>query len=135
MFFGDSNRPTVKLILSASSTSVGSNASFSINVPRSSNKHRQSKELSSSPINKSTLPASPRQSLALRDAHRVIKWQTGGIIGEGGFGKVFLAMNSETGELMAVKQVPLSNGESSQQIEALRREIALIQDLHHPQYR
>lgn len=33
---------------------------------------------------------------------------------------------------MAVKQVPLSGAESPQRVEALRREIALMQDLHHP---
>lgn len=72
-----------------------------------------------------------RSSLAVSSGNRIVRWQSGGIIGEGGFGKVYLGMNADTGELMAVKQVPLGS-ESNQQIEALRREISLIQDLHHP---
>lgn len=81
----------------------------------------------------STSPGSPRSTPKRLSAgpKQIVKWQSGGIIGEGGFGKVYLGMNSETGELMAVKQVPLG-AESNQQIESLRREIALIQDLHHP---
>lgn len=34
-------------------------------------------------------------------------FQRGGLIGSGGFGKVYLGMNLETGELIAVKQIPV----------------------------
>lgn len=47
-----------------------------------------------------------------------IKWQKGGLIGSGAFGKVYLGLNLVTGELLAVKQVVLV-GEKEQQ----RREV------------
>lgn len=34
-----------------------------------------------------------------------INWQRGELIGAGAFGRVYLGMNEDTGELMAVKQV------------------------------
>lgn len=36
-----------------------------------------------------------------------IRWQRGGLIGAGAFGKVFLGLNLDNGELLAVKQVAL----------------------------
>lgn len=84
--------------------------------------------VSSSPTSS---PRHSRSGATSSGGHRIVKWQSGGIIGEGGFGKVYLGMNADTGELMAVKQVPLGS-ESNQQIDALRREISLMQDLHHP---
>ena len=56
-----------------------------------------------------------------------LRWQPGGVIGEGAFGKVLLAMNTDNGELMAVKQVSLNQANNQQQIEALQREIELLQ--------
>ena len=34
-------------------------------------------------------------------------WQRGGLLGSGGFGKVFMGLNLDTGELVAVKQIML----------------------------
>jgi serine/threonine protein kinase len=153
VFFGDAHRPSVKLLLSSSSTSPQSLYSSSASLPPSSpqvgksymtasiavprptgSKERSSRRdsisststpLGVSPVGSNTTPRASSSS------HRIVKWQSGGIIGEGGFGKVYLGMNSDTGELMAVKQVPLGS-ETNQQVESLRREIALMQDLHHP---
>jgi Protein kinase domain len=61
------------------------------------------------------------------------RWERGRLIGQGGFGKVFHALNLDTGQMMAVKQVPLNiNDKSSmkqKQIDALKREIELLKDL------
>ena len=39
-----------------------------------------------------------------------INWQIGEMIGAGAFGRVYLGLNNDTGQLMAVKQVqPLAN--------------------------
>lgn len=35
------------------------------------------------------------------------QWQKGGLLGSGGFGKVFLGLIEETGEMIAVKEVQL----------------------------
>lgn len=86
-------------------------------------------------VSSSSPTASPRTHSSRNTSssgRHIVKWQSGGIIGEGGFGKVYLGMNADTGELMAVKQVPLGTEGNNQQIDALRREISLMQDLHHP---
>lgn len=67
------------------------------------------------------------------------KWIKGNFIGSGSFGQVYLGMNSITGELMAIKQVELptmsDKGDESRKkamIDALHREMSLLQVLHHP---
>ena len=62
-----------------------------------------------------------------------IRWQKGALIGQGGFGKVYHALNLDNGEIMAVKQVlfgPESKSRSKKE-EALQREIELLRDLDH----
>jgi mitogen-activated protein kinase kinase kinase len=67
-------------------------------------------------------------------------WMKGALIGQGSFGSVYLALHAITGELLAVKQVqaPAPGGNSQNDsrkksmIEALKREIALLRDLKHP---
>ena len=61
------------------------------------------------------------------------RWQKGSLIGQGGFGKVYHALNIETGEIMAVKQVLLGPESKSRnkKEEALQREIDLLKDLDH----
>lgn len=67
----------------------------------------------------------------------VTKYELGNIIGQGAFGKVFIGLNLETGELMAVKQVILHDGLSpndKQKVkreDALRREIEFLKELDH----
>jgi hypothetical protein len=60
------------------------------------------------------------------------RWAPGRIIGQGAFGKVIHALNLDTGEFMAVKQVV--DGMESQQkksTDSLQREIDLLKDLDH----
>jgi serine/threonine protein kinase len=55
--------------------------------------------------------AKEKAAKAAADAHadaadaRAMSWQRGELIGAGAFGRVYLGMNEQTGELMAVKQV------------------------------
>ncbi|MES1907424.1 MAG: hypothetical protein MHM6MM_000543 [Cercozoa sp. M6MM] len=58
-----------------------------------------------------------------------IRWRRGELIGKGAAGKVFLAMDEDTGELLAVKQLPLRSGDAQR---ALQTELALMQRLRHP---
>ncbi|KAI8099723.1 kinase-like domain-containing protein [Halteromyces radiatus] len=66
-----------------------------------------------------------------------LPWMKGSLIGRGTFGDVYLGLNPLSGELMAVKQVelPVENSASVERkrsmVEALRREIALLQELQH----
>eukprot|EP01012_Entosiphon_sulcatum_P025075 TRINITY_DN30341_c0_g1_i1.p1 TRINITY_DN30341_c0_g1~~TRINITY_DN30341_c0_g1_i1.p1 ORF type:complete len:585 (-),score=53.05 TRINITY_DN30341_c0_g1_i1:31-1785(-) len=59
-----------------------------------------------------------------------IRYKIAGLLGKGGFAEVFLGMNSETGELIAVKQ--LAQGGTPDQQAALEREIDLLKKLRHP---
>lgn len=60
------------------------------------------------------------------------KWKKGELLGKGAFGKVFLGMDTETGELLAVKQVSLNSSTSNeQQIRSLQSEINMLKTLSH----
>jgi Protein kinase domain len=63
------------------------------------------------------------------------RWVPGRLIGQGAFGKVFHALNLDTGDFMAVKQV-LSGGQEStpqqkKSNDSLQREIELLSELDH----
>ena len=68
------------------------------------------------------------------DTEKDIQWAQGPLIGTGAFGKVFYGANCATGELMAVKQVPLRSQDSKlrkKMLVALHLEIGLLKDLKH----
>ncbi|KAI9017574.1 kinase-like domain-containing protein, partial [Gaertneriomyces semiglobifer] len=77
------------------------------------------------------------------DVRREVNWARGPLIGQGSFGKVYYGVNIDTGDIMAVKQVELTDGiprarkEADQSdarrrmIDALHREITLLKDLDH----
>lgn len=67
------------------------------------------------------------------------KWVRGELIGKGTYGKVYLAMNATTGEMIAVKQVdnpqtPSDKSDSRQAtvVQALKMEGETLRDLDHP---
>ncbi|PWN34310.1 Pkinase-domain-containing protein [Meira miltonrushii] len=69
----------------------------------------------------------------------VFKWVKGDLIGKGTYGRVYLALNATTGEMIAVKQVELprtaSDREDNRQkgvVAALKSEIETLKDLDHP---
>ncbi|KAJ1418562.1 kinase-like domain-containing protein [Ochromonadaceae sp. CCMP2298] len=64
------------------------------------------------------------------EAGSPLRWKKGELIGEGTFGRVYKGMNERTGELLAIKQLYLSDG-TSHEVESLRREIRVMWDLHH----
>ena len=77
-------------------------------------------------------------ALAESDAP-ALSWVKGGLIGKGSYGRVYIALNVESGIMMAVKQVELPATERDlhdrrQQgmVDALQSEIALLKDLYHP---
>ncbi len=63
-------------------------------------------------------------------------WTKGELIGQGAFGSVYLGMDNDSGQLMAVKQVHISkaaeHGKISEHIKGLEAEVHLLQELNHP---
>lgn len=69
----------------------------------------------------------------------VFKWVKGDLIGRGTYGRVYLALNATTGEMIAVKQVELPTTASDREdirqknvVAALKSEIETLKDLDHP---
>lgn len=67
-----------------------------------------------------------------------LSWVKGKLIGKGSYGKVYLALNTTTGDMMAVKQVeqaPTEDGavdpRQRDMVAALQGEITLLKDLYH----
>ena len=63
------------------------------------------------------------------------RWTKGDNLGSGSFGNVFLGLNSDTGELFAVKEVGVSKKDDASQCEAieqLQQEVELLSRLQHP---
>lgn len=69
----------------------------------------------------------------------IFKWVRGELIGKGSYGRVYLALNATTGEMIAVKQVempttPSDKNDSRQAnfVQALKMESETLKDLDHP---
>ena len=67
------------------------------------------------------------------------KWVRGELIGQGTYGRVYLALNATTGEMIAVKQVELPRTASDKNdtrqhtvVQALKMESETLKDLDHP---
>jgi serine/threonine protein kinase len=69
---------------------------------------------------------------SLKHVPSKIRWQAGDLLGQGSFGRVVKGFNLDSGETMAVKQVPLvGHSYSKEKIEALQQEIEVLSDLKH----
>ncbi|THH09471.1 hypothetical protein EW145_g1989 [Phellinidium pouzarii] len=69
----------------------------------------------------------------------IFKWVRGELIGKGTYGRVYLALNATTGEMIAVKQVELPQTDADRDdkrqvgvVEALKLESDTLKDLDHP---
>ena len=69
----------------------------------------------------------------------IFKWVKGDLIGKGTYGRVYLALNATTGEMIAVKQVELPRTAHDREdirqkgmVAALKSEIETLKDLDHP---
>eukprot|EP01006_Ploeotia_vitrea_P034393 TRINITY_DN65748_c5_g2_i1.p1 TRINITY_DN65748_c5_g2~~TRINITY_DN65748_c5_g2_i1.p1 ORF type:complete len:1089 (-),score=97.91 TRINITY_DN65748_c5_g2_i1:49-3177(-) len=62
-----------------------------------------------------------------------INWRKGELLGTGGFGVVHIALNRDTGELMAVKNIAFNPQDAGikERIKELRREVEVMKSLHH----
>lgn len=86
-----------------------------------------------------TTPESPAEAEVGDSKPQTLNWVKGQLIGKGSYGRVYIALNISTGDMMAVKQVELPATERDRhdkkqlgQIESLRVEIELLKDLYHP---
>lgn len=62
------------------------------------------------------------------------RWQTSEIIGQGSFGRVLFAVNSNTGELMAVKQIPIIGflpQSANEKIKEIEVEVEILSKMKH----
>jgi serine/threonine protein kinase len=66
-----------------------------------------------------------------------IRWRKGELIGCGAFGRVYMGMNLDSGELLAIKQVLIAPSSASKEktqghIRELEEEVQLLKNLSHP---
>ncbi|KFK38038.1 hypothetical protein AALP_AA3G062200 [Arabis alpina] len=66
-----------------------------------------------------------------------IRWRKGELIGSGAFGRVYMGMNLDSGELLAIKQVLIAPNSASKEktqghIRELEEEVQLLKNLSHP---
>ncbi|KAG5188267.1 kinase-like domain-containing protein, partial [Tribonema minus] len=90
-------------------------------------KRQQERGASSSPS------TSPIDSSSSADRVRPDHWMVGENIGSGSFGRVYKAMNADSGVEFAVKEVAISSSRTNESgLEELTREIMMMQALSHP---
>lgn len=96
-------------------------------------------EVTPSGIKKGVIPEGVTEIKAEDGKPITMTWVKGDLIGKGSYGRVYLALNATTGDMIAVKQVEKPRTESDRadarqagMIEALKSEIALLKDLEHP---
>ncbi|KIJ45709.1 hypothetical protein M422DRAFT_207069 [Sphaerobolus stellatus SS14] len=71
--------------------------------------------------------------LASASSHISIHWQQGRFIGAGAFGSVYLAVNTDTGTLMAVKEIRYQDmAQLPNLIPQIKEELRVMEMLHHP---
>ncbi|KAM1250847.1 hypothetical protein ACFX13_034142 [Malus domestica] len=81
-------------------------------------------------------PPLPLPAMAKENAPP-IRWRKGELIGCGAFGRVYMGMNLDSGELLAVKQVLIAANSASKEkaqahIKELEEEVKLLKNLSHP---
>ena len=72
-------------------------------------------------------PSTPRK----RSTVKHNKWKKGDLIGAGSYGRVFMGLDTETGALLAIKELVFSP-DDSKEIQAMQLEIDLMKSLDHP---
>ncbi|KAJ1725184.1 Protein kinase of the Mitotic Exit Network [Coemansia erecta] len=66
------------------------------------------------------------------ESRRIGEYQLEDIIGKGAAGSVYRGINLRTGGVVAIKQIRKEGFSSYDEIEAARKEIDMLRDLHHP---
>ncbi|KAJ3433012.1 map kinase kinase kinase mkh1 [Anaeramoeba flamelloides] len=63
--------------------------------------------------------------------NKAIRWRKDNLIGKGSYGKVYVGFNLDSGELLAVKQIPLEKN-NLKEMHELEKEVKLMDSLKHP---
>ncbi|XP_010553736.1 PREDICTED: LOW QUALITY PROTEIN: mitogen-activated protein kinase kinase kinase ANP1 [Tarenaya hassleriana] len=89
------------------------------------------------PYSLSPSPPPPASLPATVDMASTIRWRKGQLIGRGAFGTVYMGMNLDSGELLAVKQVLIAakcatKGKAQTHVQELEEEVKLLKNLSHP---
>lgn len=89
------------------------------------------------PIRALPSPPLPPTKPHRKDESPPIRWRKGELIGCGAFGRVYMGMNLDSGELLAVKQVLIAANSASKEktqahIRELEEEVKLLKNLTHP---
>ncbi|CAD8115805.1 unnamed protein product [Paramecium sonneborni] len=71
------------------------------------------------------------QKIEKIEQEKQITWTEGEMLGQGAFGRVVLGMNRISGQIMAVKQVFIKNGDENK-VQSIQREIEILSKLQHP---
>ncbi|KAJ7883533.1 kinase-like domain-containing protein [Mycena olivaceomarginata] len=79
-------------------------------------------------VDTSNLPESP----STNEGPAALKWVRGELIGRGTYGRVYLALNTTTGEMIAVKQVDKNDSRQVTVVQALKDESETLRVLDHP---
>ncbi|CEP61113.1 uncharacterized protein LALA0_S02e07008g [Lachancea lanzarotensis] len=73
------------------------------------------------------------QSLASSLSNVSIRWQKRHFVGGGAFGTVFSAVNLDTGQILAVKEIKIQDRNSMKQVfPAIKEEMSVLEMLNHP---
>lgn len=68
---------------------------------------------------------------AVNQEGQTIQFQLGKVLGEGAFGKVYEAMDKSTGQIYAVKYIPLRSQQAKASAASFLKEIQLMEQLPH----
>lgn len=66
------------------------------------------------------------------DSDHPINIRKGKLIGSGGFANVYSGINTQTGELVAIKEIQISDMSNRSELLAIEKEFALLRQLRHP---
>ena len=66
-------------------------------------------------------PAAPAEARS-----SIIRWKKGQMIGKGAYGTVYMAMNEDTGQLMAMKEVVFADDDGGEQLAQVCTEINML---------
>ena len=108
------------------------NSNVSIPKPIATPRMQSGNHSASVHTHKSSIMWDGRERSSVHNSGGKILWTKGQLIGKGSFGKVYMGLNSQTGQLIAVKQVQLNNDEDVEQALSLQTEISLMEKLRHP---